>query len=281
MGGRSKLIHLLISAAGIFFLLLFGFYALLYIFQERLLFFPEKLATDFEFNYSEKFVEGNLSLPSGPSINYLVFNPDSSRGAILYFHGNAGSLRDWGNAALEIAQQSGWSVWIMDYPGFGKSSGSLPKSESVLLEMGRTFWNEIQRTKPGLRVALFGRSIGSGVATNLAVEKNPAALILETPYRSLAKLGHEVYPIVPEFFSRFDLDNEKLIPSLNEMPLLILHGTQDELIPFKHGEILSRLKPGSKFVLIEGGGHNNLSAYPDYWPALTAFLKKIEQTAVK
>ena len=248
----------------------------LYFNQEHLVFFPQRLAPDFRFEFGAPFREGNLALPSGQTANYLVFNEETrahpAKGTILYFHGNAGSLAEWGHGALELARKTGWSVWIMDYPGFGKSPGPLPGNEKPLLALGRAFCAEIGRTHGARPLVLFGRSLGSGISAQLARESGERALILETPYRSIAQLGHELYPFLPTSFARFDLNTEKVLPDLRNLPILILHGTADEVVPYAHGQALSRLNPGVTFVTIPGGRHGDLSEHSEYWPAIENFL---------
>lgn len=250
----------------------------LYFNQEKLLFFPEKIPESYQFHFQQPFRESKLTLASGETVDYLIFNPNSKKGVILYFHGNAGSLRDWGYVANDIASKTGWSIWIMDYPGFGKNSGSLPKTEKLLIEMGRAFRNAISHENKDLPFVIFGRSLGSGIATILASEKAPDGLILETPYRSIARLGHEIYPFLPEAFSRFDLNSEKTLPKVDsKTAILILHGTQDRVIPFAHGEILSTLKLQAQFVAFQGGDHNNLSSFPSYWPTVERFFSGLSK----
>jgi pimeloyl-ACP methyl ester carboxylesterase len=247
----------------------------IYFYQERFVFFPSRLNQDYPFQFRSDFIENTIELSSRAKINYLVFNSKSAKGVILYFHGNAGSLKDWGWVAAEIAQKTGWCVWIMDFPGYGKSSGPLPKNEKVLLEMGNVMRAQILKERPDLPLVLYGRSIGSGIAAALAVEKPVSGLILETPYRSLAKLGHEIYPFFPESISRFDFDNERSLKSLDSTPVLIFHGSNDRIIPQEHGKLLSEIAGQSQFISIANGDHNNLSDFPEYWSALINFLEPL------
>ena len=244
----------------------------LYFYQERVILFPEKLPANFEFQFAERFREQTVELSSGEKINYLVFQPPAARGAILYFHGNAGSLRMWGLVGVELARQTGWEVWMLDYPGYGKSTGALPKTENILFEAGRAVRARMEAESAGRPIVLFGRSIGTGIASALAAESPPLALILETPYRSLGRLGHELFPFLPAAFVRFRLDNEALLPRLSATPVLILHGTADEVIPFAHGKFLGEHNPHARFVEFPNGHHNDLPEQTGYWPAVHDFL---------
>ena len=265
----------------IIFIILFSFVAWFYLNQEKWMFFPERLAQGFAFNFPTPSKEGNLNLSSGEKINYLTFNENSSKGIVLYFHGNAGSLKDWGFVASEISHRTGWGVCIMDFPGYGKSTPNLAKNNKVLVEMGRVFREEIIKNNPERPFVLFGRSIGTGIAVALASEKNPSGVILESPYKSIAKLGREFYPFLPEAFSRFDLDNEKMMKSFQSIPTLIIHGTKDSVIPFSHAKALSSIDPAFEFVPVEGGDHNNLREFEVYWPSVEQFFKKLEKAKMK
>lgn len=255
----------------VFVFLIFTFF---YFHQEKILFFPELLEKNYRFNFPDA-KEADLGLENGRSVNYLVFNSQSTLGSILYFHGNAGSLKSWGFVAQEIAQKTGFSVWIVDYPGYGKSDGPLPKTEKILFEVSDKLLNAVVIANPLIPIIAFGRSVGCGIASHLALNSQVSALVLETPYRSLAKLGHELYPFLPEFFSRFDLDVEKDLENTFSKQILVIHGTRDEVIPFHHGKFVGEKFSNTLFIPVEGGGHNNLSEFPEYWPALTKFVSSL------
>jgi len=251
--------------------------SILYFYQERILFFPSTLEKNHVFNFSTPYSEAFLQLEDGRNIHYLTFEAQDAEGVILYFHGNAGNLSDWGTVASELAEKTNWSVWIMDYPGFGKSDGPLPKNEKVLLEIGVGLSRQLKLQHPNKPIVLFGRSVGSGISTLVATITKPSALILETPYISIAKLGHEIYPILPESFARFDLDNESNLKHLESTPTLILHGSSDQVIPFSHGEYLAKIHNNIEFIPFKDGGHNNLSRQAQYWDSLTKFLESFER----
>jgi alpha-beta hydrolase superfamily lysophospholipase len=263
------------KALGLLLVLLFSGLLLLYFNQERLLFYPERLSAGYSFQFPNEFQEANLELSGGEFVNYLVFNASSTKGILLYFHGNAGSLASWGFVADELAQRTGWCVWMMDYPGFGKSSGALPKTEKILFEMGHSILAEVRKVNPQPPTVLFGRSVGTGIASDLAAKTEVAGLVLESPYRSIAKLGHEIFPLLPESFSRFHLDNESVLKVLKDTPIAIFHGSSDEVIPVAHGRFLSGLQSPLKYVEIKNGFHNNLSDFSDYWTELQLFLEPI------
>lgn len=266
---------------GCFFLLYAVVLAFLYSAQEKMVFFPSALLPDQDFSFKGVvFFEEFLSLKSGENINYLVFPVENPRGVILYFHGNAGALDTWGYVAAELAYKTQREIWIMDYPGFGKSTGNLARNEKVLVQMGMEFVEKIRLQHPDLPLLLFGRSVGSGIAAGVATEiskkenlKNSLrGVILETPYTTLKSLAKGFYPFVPSFLINFDLDNTQLAKSdVNDV--LLIHGTEDEVIPYSHSEyLLEALGSKAQLVSIEGGHHNDLSDHARYWTRLGTYF---------
>lgn len=244
--------------------------ALLFGFQEKLLFHPgAPLDPAYSFRLSFAFEELSLDL-DGARVHSLLVKAPNPRGLLLFFHGNAGNLANWGEVGEDLADRLGWSVLVVDYPGFGKSGGSI-RSETQLHEMAKAFFALAKERAGGLPLALFGRSIGSGLATRLAAEHEVKALVLESPYLSMLSLATGMFPWVPAPVLRYPLRSDLAMPKV-EAPVLILHGDADTLIPHASGQALSRLAKGGRFVTIEGGGHNDLAAFPLYWTELKRFF---------
>jgi pimeloyl-ACP methyl ester carboxylesterase len=268
----KKLGQGLLRFAGIFLVLLALGVITVYFNQERLVFHPTALPPDFKFEFRAPFAEKKFPLSPTLELSYLVFNPQSTLGTILYFHGNGGSLKNCGETADAIAQKTGWSVWMMDYPGFGKSSPELAKDDRVLIEMGKKFAERIESEAPGRPLVIYGRSLGGGIAATVAESFPKSSLILETTYVSLAKIGHEMYPILPEWFARFDLDTARGLKAMPDRHVLILHGDQDHTINVAHGRELAKISAHHKYVEFPGGDHDDLDRFPVYWKELSEFL---------
>lgn len=247
-------------------------YGILYFQQRRLIFHPTKLPATYHFRFSVPFEEKTFEA-AGLQIHGLHFRAQNPKGMVLYFHGNAGALDNWGYAAQEIVQKSNWDVWMIDYPGYGKSGGAIV-NEAQLHEVAERFYEEARKVNP--RIVLFGRSIGSGMAVKLASQKQIVGLILETPYISLSSLVSELLPWVPGFLLQFTFRSDVWIGDVTA-PTLVIHGTNDEVIPFLHGQkIAGMLGSRGTFVEIAGGNHNDLSLNPAYWIAIEKFLKALE-----
>ncbi len=247
---------------------------LVYFFQSKLLFFPAKLEKDFSFKFSlpheEKFISYNSEIVHG-----VMFKAKNPRARIIYFHGNRGSLQTWGQVGADLSDKLNCDILSLDYPGYGKSTGRLPLSEKALYESTEAAFDEfIAITDKALPIVVYGRSLGSAVASHLAATKTVQALILETAYTSMKAMASYVFPYLPSFLVRYDLDNVKNIQGLS-IPILIMHGTHDAVVPFNQGNTLAKQKSNAEFISIEGGSHNDLASYPLYWNAVEKFVAKI------
>ena len=233
----------------------------LYFVQEKFIFFPSHLTQDFEFQYFENTAEVFLDIDAHTKIHALHFRVNQPKGIILYFHGNARSLDDWGFAAQDFTAL-GWEVLMPDYRTFGKSTGKL--SEKALYADALRWYQHIQKNYSEQDIIIFGRSLGTGIATQLASINSPKHLILETPYLSLAHMVRLKMPFVPMQLLAYKFLSHRNIKKVNA-PIDIIHGTQDALIPYGQAKKLaSIMSEQTTFTTIEGGGHNDLSQFKEW-----------------
>jgi len=230
--------------------------------QEELIFYPEALPPDYQYAFSEPFEEVTVPIEKA-TLNALLFKAVNPKGVVLYFHGNAGSLRTWGDVARDFTSR-GYDILIPDYRGFGKSAGKIA-SEKQLLDDGMAVYRMLAKTRPEDRIIVYGRSIGTGVATFVAHSGKPRILLLESPFLSLVDLASYHYPFLPRpiisMFLKYPLRTDLRIGEI-ACPVYLFHGTQDDIIPFDHSVRLERLiRSPHRLIRIEGGGHNNLSDY--------------------
>lgn len=242
--------------------------------QESLIFFPETLPKDFSFAFSQPFEEVNVPVEAA-TLNALLFKAPKANGAILYLHGNAGSLRSWGGVAGDFTSR-GYDILIPDYRGFGKSTGKIA-DEKQLLDDGLAAYRMLTKTWPKEKIVVYGRSIGTGVATFVAQSANPQMLILESPFLSLIDLASHHYPFLPRavisMFLRYPLRNDRRIGEV-AAPVYLIHGTKDEIIPFDHSVRLERLiRSPHRLIRIEGGSHNDLADFGAYGRELDRLLR--------
>lgn len=256
-------------AGALFFTLVLG----LIMVQERLIFFPEKLDADYKFSFNNA-TEEDFEF-EGLKISSLLFPEESSKQVILFFHGNAGSLKGWGEVGEELRAKLKVNIWVLDYPGYGKSEGII-QSERQLLALAERFYELAKLRFPKSQLIAYGRSIGSAPAAWMAVQKK-IPLILESPFSSFSKLASEIAPWFPPFLRRYSFKNETWLENY-KLPLLLIHGAGDEVIPVNHSRDLSKKITHARYVEVGGAAHNNLSSYEDYWLALKETLKSLAET---
>lgn len=251
---------------------------LLFFFQERLIFFPQKLPLDHTFLLTGDFEERYFQVDETTTIHTLHFYAENPKGVILYFHGNAGSLEGWGDVANDFVQL-GYDVLISDYRSFGKSTGKI--SEEGLYQDGQLLYDFLLEKYDPTQITIFGRSLGTGVATHLAANNPAKRLILETPFSNFIDLAQSKFKIFPvKFLSKFKFENNKKNSKI-KYPIHIFHGTKDFVIPYQNAVQLKTLLKeenaesglGDSFITIENGGHNNLFTSKLYWEQLKMILK--------
>ena len=236
---------------------------LLYAFQERMVFFPSELPQDYNYEFTYPFEELFLKIDSNTTINALHFKNYNPKGVVLYFHGNAGNLSRWGHVS-ENFMVRGYDVLVMDYRTYGKSKGKLTQ-ESFYTDAQFCF-DYLKNKYNEDNIIVYGRSLGSGIATFIASANNPKQLVLDTPYYSIAEVAQHRFPIFPvKPLLKYPFLSNKYIGNI-VCPITIFHGTKDLVIPIESALKLYEKapKPNTKFVKIENGNHNNLSDFDLY-----------------
>jgi len=237
--------------------------AALYFFQEKFLFRPTKLAQDHIYELKYEFDEYFLNAEYQAKINTLHIKAENPKGAIIYFHGNAGSLERWSKIVEYLVLQD-YDVYIMDYRTYGKSSGKL--NEQVLYNDANMCYQHLTQFWDEKHIVVYGRSLGTAFASKVASENNPRQLILEAPFYSILDVAKYRFPIFPVTnLLKYELPNFKHLQNV-KCPISIIHGTKDKIVPFSSGEKLfaSSPKKNSSFIAIENGTHNNLAEFDDY-----------------
>jgi hypothetical protein len=244
--------------------------AVLYVYQERFIFFPEVLPRHFMYSFPVSFEEVTWQV-DGATINALHFKAEQPKGVILYLHGNAGSLRSWGNVAAQFVAH-GYDVLMPDYRGYGKSTGTIT-NEQVLHHDAAIAYTYLQQHYGEHQIVVYGRSIGTGLAVYLARSHHPQMLILETPYYNLQELATAQFPFIPSFLLKYPLRTDAWIAEVT-CPIYLFHGTQDEVIPYGASlRLVPLIQTKHQLFSIEGGGHNNLSAFRQYHEHLATILQ--------
>lgn len=251
--------------------------ALLFVFQSRFIYFPEMgrqdRATPAQLRLAYEDVR--IATADGETLHGWLVPAAQARATVLFFHGNAGSIvhrLDW----LPMFQQLRLSVLLVDYRGFGASSGS--PSEAGTHADAEAAWRYLTETRgiPAGRIVVMGESLGGAVAARLAVRAGPAALVLHSAFTSAPDLAADLYPFLPaRLLTRFDYDTLAAVKQLR-CPLLVAHSPGDEIVPVSHGRHLHDAATVDKQWLALAGGHNDgfLFMRSEWISAFDAFLSK-------
>lgn len=259
----------------IILLVLLGIYVfggvVLYYLQERFIFLDKTLPADYQFEFPTNFKEVNLTAEDGSNLHALHFTQANPKGVILYYHGNAGTLHRWGEV-VQYHVGLGYDVVVMDYRGYGKSTGK--RSQSSMLADATQFYDYTLDHYAEDQITVYGRSLGTGLATYVASKNQPRRLMLETPYHDLKSLAQRYYPIFPVGVAlRFNFRSNEYMKSV-DCPIYIFHGTEDEVVPYKHGQRLYESIPAgnAEFFTIPDGAHKNLIKFAEFRRAVEGVL---------
>ena len=251
--------------------------AVLYLFQERLIFLPGigggMIATpaDAGLAYEELW----LDTDDGERLHAWWLPHPEARATLLFSHGNAGNISHRLDS-LRIFHALELNVLIYDYRGYGNSSGR--PSEPGTYRDVRAAWDWIvgnQRVPPE-EVFLFGRSLGGAVSAWLATEIDAAGLILESTFTSVPDIGAEVYWWLPvRWLARVEYNTLRRLEDVR-MPVLVVHSPDDEIISYSHAERLLEVRPEQTELLELSGGHNTgfLESIDRYRAGLSDFIDR-------
>lgn len=246
--GLLKITAIVYSSAGI----------ALYFLQEKLMFRPRPLLPDYQFKFNIPFKEVNIALNQKDNLNVVQFFTQDSipKGVVLYFHGNRDNVNRYVRYAPDFTKH-GYEIWMVDYPGYGKTTGKL--TEQNLYMQAKEVYKLANSRFKGDEIIVYGKSLGSGIASYLASKKTCRRLILETPYYSIPDLLSNYTPFYPvAIMSHFKLPTGEHLAEVN-VPVTIFHGSVDRIIPYRCAAKLKRfLKSGDEFITINNGSHNNL-----------------------
>jgi len=253
-----------------------GFPVLIYFLQERLIFFPQPLTQDpLQANPGAAIEEVSLVTADQVRLHgWLVKATPAQTTAplLIYFGGNAEEV-SW--LASTAGQYAGWSLLAFNYRGYGRSEGK--PGEAELFADALQIYDYAARRAGAGRVALMGRSLGSGVAVYLAAQRPVAGVILVSPYDSVESVAKGVYPFLPiSLMLKHRFDSLARAPGV-KAPLLCLVASADRVIPRPHSERLYAAWGGPRqWREIRPADHDSLAGELDYWRAIAVFLATLE-----
>lgn len=232
--------------------------AFLYLLQDRILFHPVSLKKEHKYSFTQPHKEIDIPINEKSSMNIVQFTSTdtTSRGVVLYFHGNKKNI-SWYAKYAPYFTRKGYEVWMIDYPGYGKSTGKL--SEQTLYQWAEVLYRFAGSRFPDQQIVVYGKSMGTGIAAYLASRNPCRQLILETPYYDFPSVVKHYLPIYPvHSLLHYQIPTHEYL-ARTKAPITILHGTKDRVVTYSNSVRLKAfLKPGDTLVTITGGKHNDL-----------------------
>ncbi len=251
--------------------------ALMLAFERRLIYFPFRELELQPVAYGLRNEEAFLVAEDGVRLHAWFLPLEAAARTVLVCNGNAGNMSYRLDRAVEMQRRLGLSVLLFDYRGYGRSEGS-PDEQGTYKDARAAYRYLIESKRvPATDIVLFGESLGAAIAVQVALEGPAGALVLESAFTSIPDMARAAYPFLPPVGPLIRTRYETLakIPKLT-LPLLILHGERDEIVPLAQGRRLFEAAGGPKrFFVVPGAGHNDTYAAGGeaYWRVLREFLE--------
>jgi fermentation-respiration switch protein FrsA (DUF1100 family) len=199
-----------------------------------------------------------LSAADGQTVHARFFANPAAKRLVVYFHGNGNVLEDQIPLGVELVRR-GLAALLVEYRGYGASAGGKPSEEGIYADAEAGLGEATRRGFPSERVALWGTSLGTGVAAEMALRGRGARLVLVTPFTSLVDAARFHAPwwlpvslVIPDRY-----DTLTKAPGI-KVPTLVVHGDRDEVVPFELGRQLARSLPSAEFLPVAGAHHGDI-----------------------
>jgi alpha-beta hydrolase superfamily lysophospholipase len=193
----------------------------------------------------------------GVAVNALDFAAPKAARTIVHFHGNAETVEANAFLAREMKKR-GFAMVLVEYRGYGRSRGSSPNEEGLYLDAAAILDVLAARGIGPDRVVLWGQSLGTGIATEMARRSRGSRLALVAPFTSTVDMASRIVPFLPASMVMVDrFDTLSKAPGISA-PTLVVHGDIDDVIPFEQGEKVSHAFPHGTFLKVPEGRHDNL-----------------------
>ncbi len=279
--GQPGIMARMMTATAVFlFLLFFLLFSYVRVQERNALFFPSvdlhTLPSDLDLVFEDAWV-----LSAGHRLHGW-FLPGEGRETVLWLHGNAGNISDRLHHAAVMKRKLGVSSFLVDYRGYGKSEGR-PTEKGLYEDAAAAFrWLVREKKSDPSSIVLYGHSLGSAVAVNLALGEGKGArsLVLESPFTRAGDVARIIYHGFPvDLLMSIRLDNVGRIGKVS-MPVLIIHGEKDTTIPFSMGrEVFEAAREPKAFLPVAGADHSDcyMVGGNEYWEAWRELLENVQR----
>lgn len=250
----------------------------LYVFQTRYIYYPDLPSREVDASPRDvdlPFESLKISTGDGETLDGWFVPAPAATKTLLYLHGNGGNIGHRVDL-IRTFHSLGLNVLIFDYRGYGRSTGK-PGEEGTYRD-ALAAWNHLtqERRIPAEHIVLYGESLGGSIAAWLAERHTPHALVIYAAFTSIRDIAAVLYPYLPTvLLARYRYDTKAALARVR-CPVLILHSTEDEIIPYRHAQELLEVAPAPKKLVALRGGHNDAVFVSDhaFEQALKEFLAK-------
>jgi uncharacterized protein len=247
------------------------------IFQRRLQYFPDRRLVDPAQAGLSGVEDLRLTTDDGETLVAWYVPAKDGHPLILYFHGNGGALVDR-IPRFRALTASGYGLLAIAYRGYGGSTGS--PTQKGLMEDGETAYLEARaRGYDGDRIVLMGESLGTGVAIALAATREAAALVLDSPYSSAVEVAAAHYAVFPVNWLMLDRFRSDLAIGEVRIPILVVHGDEDDVIPINLARRLFELANEPKTFMLVSGGKHLVLGLAEVFPRVRAWIDETTSVA--
>ncbi|MDW9382914.1 alpha/beta fold hydrolase [Chryseobacterium sp. JV558] len=242
----------------------------IYFYQEKIIFYPEKLPENYKFNFTGDFEEITVMTQDKKHLNSVLFKAQNPKGVIFYLHGNAGSLKEWGGVA-ELYTNMNYDTFILDYRGYGKSEDKIKNKEQLFSDV-ESAYKELLKRYPENKIIILGYSVGTGLAAKLASMQNARLLILQAPYYSMEDEMSQKFSFLPKFLLKYNFETGEYLKTVKS-PVVIFHGDKDEVIHYKASlKLKNNFKKDDSLIVLKDQYHNGITDNLDYQNAMKVIL---------
>jgi fermentation-respiration switch protein FrsA (DUF1100 family) len=246
-------------------------------FEDRFIFYPYRAIEQTPAHARLAFEDVLFSTEDGVNLNGWFVPYPQAQTTLLWFHGNAGNISHRVQNIKFVHDKVGINVFIFDYRGYGRSQGTVSEEGTYKDGAAALRYLLARKDVDPKRIIFFGRSLGAAVAAELALHYDCRALILETPFASIAKMARATFPLLPiASLLRTRYDTVEKVRRI-KVPLLVIHGDEDDIVPYDHGkEVFAAAPEPKEFYTIRGARHNDtyIVGGDAYFKALKNFIER-------
>ena len=243
--------------------------------QSHYVYYPDKQVGATPRDVGIAYEDVELLTEDGETLGAWYVPAESTNAAItvLLCHGNAGDIGDRVGSVVTF-HNLGYNLLVFDYRGYGRSTGR-PSEKGTYMDADAA-WRFLTKKKqiPAASIIVFGRSLGGAIGAWLAEHRKPAALVLESAFTSAPDMAKGMFPFLPSrLICRFRYDTLSRLANI-DCPIFVAHGTEDEMIPFRHGQRLFEAASDPKIFFQLNGGHNSggIDGDPAYQETFVHFV---------